>query len=49
VSFKILIPMNRCNVEVVGISTNSLPILIDSVVNEIKDYIKKQLIKTAFL
>lgn len=40
-AFKILIPMNRCNVEVVGISTNSLPILIDSVVAEIKDYIKK--------
>jgi len=40
-AFKILIPMNRCNVEVVGISTNSLPILIDSVVDEIREYIKK--------
>lgn len=40
-AYKILIPMNRCNVEVVGVSTNSLPILIDSVVEEIKDFIKK--------
>jgi hypothetical protein len=40
-AFKILIPMNRCNVEVVGISTNSLPSLIDFVVDEIKNYIIK--------
>lgn len=40
-AFKILIPMNRCNVEVVGVSTNSLPILIDSVVDEIREYTNK--------
>lgn len=40
-ALKILIPMNRCNVEVVGMSTESIPILIDSVIDEIGTYIKK--------
>jgi len=40
-ALKILIPMNRCNVEVVGVSTESIPILIDYVINKIGEYIEK--------
>lgn len=35
---KILIPLNRCNVEIVGVKNESLPYHIDSAVNMIKKY-----------
>ena len=33
---KILIPMNKCNIEVVGVKSDALPHYIDCVVNSIK-------------
>lgn len=39
---KVLIPLNRCNIEVVSVKNEPLPHHIDSAVDIIKGYIKKE-------
>lgn len=40
---KILLPLNRCNIEVVGTArTEPLPHLIDKAVQNVKDYLKER-------
>ncbi|HHV29625.1 DUF3842 family protein [Acetivibrio mesophilus] len=38
---KILIPLNRCNIEVAGVKNEPLPYYIDTAVNMIKKYIEE--------
>lgn len=38
---KVLIPLNRCNIEVAGVKNDPLPYLIDSAVDIIKNYLKE--------
>ena len=38
---KILIPMNRCNIEVVGVKSETLPNLIEDAVKTIRNYVMK--------
>lgn len=42
---KVLLPLNRCNLEVVGVKNEPLPHQIDNVVSALKGYLKDSLSK----
>ena len=45
-AFKVLLPMNRCNIHVVSVEDAPLGVHIDNAVKAIKEYVKKQYLQS---